>query len=608
MTAREAVAYAIGHLSEQRSIFAERELLREALLFGVGSVTPAQIEAEMQNPLHGLWVGTLAGGPDGRRFVSTDTLEAEERYIVSRVGHGGNACPIGVSDRLERGKLNDGQWQVVRGLLESSNRVNLVEGPAGAGKSTMLATFDRGATLMGETVGYLATTTQAAKVLARDGFEMATVAYFLRSEKAQAAAAGGRLVIDEASMLGHKDAVSLFRAAEKHHIKLIFVGDAMQHGSVPRGSLLHVLKDYAGVQPHRLTQIMRQEDAGYRQAAELLSQGRTLEGFEALDRKEWVKEIGDDAERYRAMAADYVATIGSGESCLVISPTHREAAAITAEIRTQLKAAGKLGSEETTFTHLVNTNASEAERSQAWTYRPGDVLIFHQHAKGHVKGSRLVVDDPASVPMEHAGKFSVYRPEEIALAVGDKIRFTGSVKPMRGDKAYKNGDTHTVAEITPGGNIRLDDGKVIAKDAGLFRSAFCETSFGAQGQTVKRAILGMAAESLAATNQEQMYVSASRAKLSVHVYTDDKQAVKNAIQASSQKHAALDLVPAKAQPAATEPVAAKRDWRRDDAERRRRLDFELHRHEAIRLAMRSHAETHRVRAEPQPEVSQGHGR
>lgn len=598
VTAQEAMTFAIGHLSEQRSIFAERELLREALLFGLGGVTPDQLQAELQNPVHGLWAGTLPGEPDGRRFVSTDALEAEERYIVSRVGQGGNAIPIGVSPSLARGKLNDGQWQVVNGLLESGNRVNLVEGPAGAGKSTMLATFDRGAGLMGEKVGYLATTAQAAKVLARDGFEVATVAYFLRSEKAQAAAAGGRLVVDEASMLGHKDAVQLFQVAERQNIKLIFVGDAMQHGSVPRGSFLHVLKDYAGVEPHRLTQIMRQEDADYRQAAELLSQGRTLEGFNALDQKKWVKEIAGDAERYQAMAADYVATVGGGESCLVVSPTHREAAAITAEIRTQLKAAGKLGSEETSFTHLVNTNASEAERGQAWAYRSGDVLIFHQNARGHVKGSRLVVDDPAMVPLEHAGKFSVYRPEEIALAVGDKIRFTGSVKPMRGDKAYKNGDTHTVAEITPAGNIRLDDGKVIAKDAGLFRSAFCETSFGAQGQTVKRAILGMAAESLAATNQEQMYVSASRAKLSVHVYTNDKEAVKAAIQSSSQKHAALDLVPA----------APKRDWRKDDAEHRRRLAVELQRHEAIRLAMRQHAETHHVRPEPRPELSQGHGR
>ena len=409
-------------------------------------------------------------------------------------------------------------------------------------------------------------------------------------------------------MLGHKDAVKLFQIAEKQNIKLIFVGDSMQHGSVPRGSFLRVLKDHAGIQSHRLTQIMRQEDADYRAAAELLSQGRTLEGFNALDQKEWVKEIGDAGERYRAMAADYVQTVSSGETCLVVSPTHFEAAFITAEIRSQLRAAGRLGEKDTAFTHLVGTNASEAERGQAWTYRPGDVLIFHQNAKGHAKGERLVVTDPAAVPLEHAGKFSQYRPEEISLAVGDKIRFIGSVKAIRGGASYKNGDTHRVAEITKDGDIRLDDGNVIAKDAGLFRSAFCETSFGAQGRTVKRAILGMSTTSLAATNQESMYVGASRAKKSVHLYTDDKEAVKAAIQASSRKHAALDLVPLK----------PKRDWRKDDADRKRLAGWR--RDEAARLASRA-APTperpgpggehgpHLARPHPEPRGREfGHGR
>jgi conjugative relaxase-like TrwC/TraI family protein len=565
VTAREAVAYAIAHLSEQRSLFAERELLREALLFGLGGVTLEQIEAEL--PRQGVIVGEIAGDAEGRRFVTTGALQAEERYIVGRAARGGNACPVGVPEGLSRtlasGKrLNDGQWKVVTGLLESGNRVNVVEGPAGAGKSTMLAAYDQGMRLAGAKVIYLATTVKAAEVLAEDGFEVYTVAHFLRAEKMHAAASGGRVVIDESSMLGHKDAVKLFQIAERHNLKLNFVGDPLQHGSVPRGSFLRVLKDHAHIEPHRLTQIMRQEDADYRQAAQLLSEGKTLDGFNILDQKEWVREIADDAERCRAIAADYVQAATDGASCLVVSPTHREAAGITAEIRRQLRQAGKLGSEETTLTHLVNANASEAERGQAVTYRPGDVLIFHQNAKGFAKGERITVADPAAVPLEHAGKFSLYRPQAIVLAAGDRIRFTGTVEAVEGGRKYKNGDTRAVLGITDDGSgIRLDDGQAVAADCGLFRSAFVETSFGAQGQTVKRVILGMSAASLPAVNQEQMYVSASRAKQSVHVFTDDKAAVKAAIQRSSRKHAALDLV----------PVAATRDWRKDDADRKRRL-------------------------------------
>ena len=52
----------------------------------------------------------------------------------------------------------------------------------------------------------------------------------------------------------------------------------------------------------------------------------------------------------------------------------------------------------------------------------------------------------------------------------------------------------------------------------------------------------MAAASLGAINQEQLYVSASRAKEWLRLYTDNKEEVREAVQRSSQKLAALDLV------------------------------------------------------------------
>ena len=60
---------------------------------------------------------------------------------------------------------------------------------------------------------------------------------------------------------------------------------------------------------------------------------------------------------------------------------------------------------------------------------------------------------------------------------------------------------------------------------------------------MRRVILGMSSQSLPATNAEQMYVSASRARERVTLYTDDKAAVASAIGRSSRKMAALDLAP-----------------------------------------------------------------
>ena len=565
VAARDAVAFAIAHCSEKLSVIPERELKRVALLHGLGHVTPEMIGREMLSPRHGL----IAREIDGRRMVTTEQLQREEDDIIGFVSGGqGKACPVGLPEGLDRtagnGRtLNDGQWQAVSGLLGSANRVGLVEGPAGAGKSSMLGKFDEGVRLAGLKAGYLATTAAAAGVLQKDGFDAQTVARFLVDETMQAAARGGRLVIDESSMLGHKDALNLVRLARKDDLKLIFVGDPMQHGSVPRGAFLRLLKDYGNVKPFKLTQIMRQESREYRAAAELLSEGRTLEGFDALDSLGWVRELGDDAERVRQVAAEYLQAMQDGKSILIVSPTHREAAAITDAIRSELRAAGRLGTEDRAFTRLVAVDASEAERGLATTYRAGDVIQFYQNAKGFTKGDRLIVADPATVPLQHAGKFSLYRPASIGLAEGDVIRFTGTVKTIDGGHTLKNGMARTVAEITPGGNIRLDNGWVVGKDAGHFRHGFVETSFGSQGRTVDRAILAMSAASLGATNQEQLYVSASRARERTTLYTDDKAAVRQAVQRSSRKLLALDLRrPAK---------PSRRERLLDHADRLRRL-------------------------------------
>jgi hypothetical protein len=559
------VAFAIDHLSEKHSVFLERELKKVALLYGLGSVTPEQIATEL--PEHGVITAELGG----RVMSTTAALQAEEDFIASVAARGrSSVSPIGVPEGLDRtlpdGKtLNDGQWQAVTGLLQSSNRVSLVEGPAGAGKSSLLKKFDAAAKLAGENVTYLATTSAAVDVLRDDDFKADTLARFLVDPNLQEAARGGRVVLDESSLLGHRDALRLMGLVESLDLKPIFVGDPRQHGAVNRGAFLHVLKEYGCIKPHRLTEILRQESPAYRAAAKALSEGDTLGGFDQLDAMGWITELGDDAERYLSVAADYLQALKDRKTVLVISPTHYESALVTDAIRGALREAGRLGKEDHAFTRLVAVDTSEAERGLTTSYRPGDVLQFHQNVKGYAKGERLTVTDPAAVPVEHAGKFTVYRPEAIKLAKGDVLRFTAPVKTKDGRTTLRNGTLRTVAGITQGGHVRLTDGLLIDKAAGHFRHGFVETSFGSQGRTVQRAILAMSSASLGASNQEQLYVSSSRAKQKMTLYTDDKEAIREAVQRSSQKIAALDLK----QP--NQHLAAER--LRQDQDRKRRLAY-----------------------------------
>jgi conjugative relaxase-like TrwC/TraI family protein len=549
VTPAEAVAYALDHCSEKLSVIPERELKRVALLHGLGSVTLDQIEAEL--PRQGVFTEVI----DGRVMATTEKLQEEENAIVKFAAAGkGTVEPVGVADGLDRtlanGKsLNDGQWAAVQGLLNTSNLVNLLEGPAGAGKSALLAKYDEGMRLAGQQVHYFATTSKATEVLQDDGFkETTTVAHLLKNEKLQSAMRGSRVVVDEVSMLGHRDALELCNIAQKNDLKLTLVGDPLQHGAVSRGAIMRVLKDYGCIKPFRLTQIMRQDKPEYRAAATLLSEGKTLEGLEAIDRLGWVREMGDD-DRVSNIAADYqqaqsdLKSLPVNKRILVVSPTHAGAERVTGAIRSSLREAGMLTGEDHGFTRLVAVDTTVAERGQATTFREGDVLVFHQNGKGGFKkGDRVTVADPGSAPVGEAAKFSLFRTvEDVKLAAGDRIMFTANVRTVDGQHTFKNGMVRGVAGFTPGGNIRLDDGRLIAADAGHWNHAYCVTSFAAQGKTVQRVIVDMPRAARGAINQEQMYVSASRGKEWMRIYTDDKEELKAAVQRSSRKLAALDI-------------------------------------------------------------------
>lgn len=545
VTPAEAVRYAVHHCFERESLVSERELVRVALLYGLGHVSADEIRAEL--PAHGV----MTAEKDGRLMATSKEAYRMERSIIG-FARGGVGCvnpigvPEGLSRTLEDGKsLDDEQWNAVTGLLSSCDRVQLVDSAAGVGKSTMLGKFDEGMKRAGHRVTYLATTTPAVGVLRKDGFEAETVAKFLLSEKMQDAVKGGTVVVDEASMLGLRDAHRLFAVAKEKKIRLVLLGDSRQHASVAAGAVMRVLQRYAGLTPYRIANIKRQENEHHKAAVKLMFEGKTLEGFDLLDKElGWVHEIADAEQRYRAMAAEYVDALKSGtkwDEILLISPTHAEGKRVAQAIRGLLREEGMIGQEEHELTRWVSADLTEAERGDARNYRPGrvDMIQFHQNAAGHKAGSRLLVGG-ASLPVGEAAKFQAYRKESVKFAAGDVLRFTANGTTLDGHR-IRNGSAYKIAGFTATG-IRLENGWLVGKDFGHFKHGI-ETSHGSQSKTVKHAIVGESSQSFGAANMEQKYVSASRARIKVSSYTDDKEGLRRAIQRSSLKLAAHDLFP-----------------------------------------------------------------
>lgn len=237
---------------------------------------------------------------------------------------------------------------------------------------------------------------------------------------------------------------------------------------------------------------------------------------------------------------------------LASEATHREGEAVTAAIHSVRKERGQL-KEERQFTRLVPLNLTEAERADPHSYAGGEVIQFVQHAKGHPAASRLVVANPTAVPVALAARFQVYRQEQLPLAEGDLIRLTAGGQATDGTR-LSNGSTFTVTGFTAAGGIRLDSGKVLPAGFGHLTHGYVATSHASQGRTVDRVLIAQSADSLGASSREQFYVSASRGRESVWVYTKDRKALREQVERAERRVSATDLLPHRADGVLTRAV------------------------------------------------------
>jgi len=99
-----------------------------------------------------------------------------------------------------------------------------------------------------------------------------------------------------------------------------------------------------------------------------------------------------------------------------------------------------------------------------------------------------------------------------------------------------------LAGFTDKGDLRLSNGFVVPKDYGHLAYGYTSTSHASQGKTVDNVFISMSQDSLSAANREQFYVSVSRGREAVKLYTDDKQALFDAVQKSGARMSATELL------------------------------------------------------------------
>jgi ATP-dependent exoDNAse (exonuclease V) alpha subunit len=581
LSAGAAMDYALAHSFERASVVPEKELLKTALIHSVGNASVKDIKAES------LREGVIKRERDGQLYATTREVLAEEIAMTKFAREGrGRHRKLGGERIVLDGNLSDEQQRAALVILNSRDTVTGLIGSAGTGKTTMMRATVAAIKETGSKVYAFAPSAEASRgVLRQEGFNNAeTVERLLTDPKMQHEIHGQVLLVDEAGLLSVKDMKRLFDVAKAQEARVILSGDAKQHFSVGRGDALRLLERDAGMKFAQLSQVRRQTEGVYRHGVPGIllgdskgKDGRTrLEaGMEMLDKMGTIVEAEGEG-RHRRIAKDYASVTsqrkhgGEFKTALVVSPTHAEGEKVTQAIREELKQAGKLGKEERDFLSLKSRNLTEAERGDALNYRPGDVVQFVQNAKGYRRGERVTVKEATAggvmieraggnvepLPLREAKRFAVYAPGKVALAKGDKLRITQNGftnEARRGllgkEKArLNNGAVYEVEGFTKGGDIKFTNGFVVQKDYGGLTHGYVVTSHASQGKTVDFALVALGSESLAAANREQLYVSVSRGREAVKLYTDDKEAMMDTVRRSSARLSATELLEDTAKP------------------------------------------------------------
>lgn len=411
----------------------------------------------------------------GERYSSRSVLDSEARLLARAVGSSGPAVPTQVVEReLQRQPhLSKEQREAVHSISRSARQVDLLVGPAGAGKTTTMCALrsawmaDRG---RGSVVG-LAPSAAAAQALSAElGVPCENTAKWLYEHgHGRASLRRGQLVIlDEATLASTTTLDRITGIAAETGAKVLLVGDPFQLQSVDAGGAFALLMGRRADTPQLLE--LHRFHHEWEKAASLGLRSGDVQVIDTYRRRDRIRE-GPTETMLDAAFSGWREDQDAGLSSLLIT-------------------------DSTSLARVLNERA-RAER----------IIAAHANGPSGPGGGR-----------------------EVELRDGTKASAGDVVITRRNDRALvtnsgewiRNGDRWRVARIRPDGSVVLsriesNPGSVVLPRAYVREHldlGYAVTTHRAQGLTVDTGHVVVTAT----TNRENLYVAMTRGREANRAY------------------------------------------------------------------------------------------
>ncbi|HEX3626344.1 MAG TPA: AAA family ATPase [Verrucomicrobiae bacterium] len=558
MTAGQAVSWAEQHLFERRSVVHEYEIWCHALEQLRGQdVSLAEVQAATRER------GYIRDEQFNGQVTTREVLQ-REFDIVRLAQHGQRQYqPLAPNYHKINHSLDYEQERAAEQILSSRNFVTLFRGGAGTGKSFTLREVKAGLAKAREVVHVLAPQRQQVADLERDGFTgVETVSAFLAQKSMRR---GAVVLVDEAGQIGGQQMLELLDYIQVNQGRVILSGDTRQHGAVEASDALRAIEKYAGLGYAKLTSIRRQNPASaktqeerqwleqYKLAVDEAQRGKFTSSFDRLDGQGAII-FCTLANQQEKLAEHFLEHFKHQQSTVVVSQSWNEIHRLNDTIQRGLKSQKLIGDGETMLTALERQDLTDAQKRDKRFYQSDSVLVFNRPAAGFKSGSvgklrgmtdkHLLIEADnriRPVPVKDLDRITVCQPKELSLSNGERLQLKANDKSQDG-RRLANGELVTVKKIHADGRIALDDGRTLPKHYRQFVRGYAVTSYAAQGKTVDYVLFSDSAVK-AATNEKQWYVTISRGRRGVKIFTADKIQLRQNIAHSGNRTLAMDMKP-----------------------------------------------------------------